>query len=176
MAIMGGNVGIGTVAPSYVLDVSGEARADKWVTSSDARLKTNVMGIDGFLALNMLLTLRGVSYEWIDPARGDGRRFGMLAQEVEDVFPSWVSRGTDGYLALSYEGFQALAVESMRAMRTEYTDIGARVDETAALCQARYEELKAENAAINAQNAELQSRVKRLEKLWQRMSAGGSAE
>jgi hypothetical protein len=43
----------------------------------------------------------------------------MIAQEVEVVFPDWVGRGPEGYLYVTYRGFEALAVEALRDLREE---------------------------------------------------------
>jgi hypothetical protein len=63
-----------------------------------------------------------VSYEFKDPKEFhelSGERIGMIAQEVEKVFPDWVSTGKDGYKRLSYRGFEALTVEALRQLRQE---------------------------------------------------------
>ena len=86
----------------------------------DARLKRDIRPLEG--TLDRLLALRGVSFEYIDPAaihELPGTRIGMVAQDVEQVFPDWVSEGPDGYRRLTYRGFEALAVEALRDLREE---------------------------------------------------------
>jgi hypothetical protein len=163
--IMGGKVGIHNASPGCTLTVGSATTADDfclnngaaigaqaWSQVSDARLKKNVIGIDGFLALRLLLMLRGVTFEWINPRQGEGPHYGMIAQEVEDIFPAWITNGHDGYKSLSYEGFQGLAVEAMRALQTENDEIKA----ANARLQAQYDELQ-------TQNETLRSRLDRLE-------------
>src|SRR5262245_28050406 len=115
-----GNVGIGTAAPGFTLEVNGLAhRADdspNWTVVSDARLKKNVGDIAG--ALETLLSLRGVTFEYKDPSK-PGLRRGFLAQEVEKVLPEWVQEGPDGYKRLTISGFEALAVEALREQQRE---------------------------------------------------------
>ena len=63
-----GNVGIGTTAPGFQLEVNGSAGkpgGGSWSISSDRRLKKNVAGLQG--SLDKLMQLRGVTYEYIDP-------------------------------------------------------------------------------------------------------------
>ena len=43
----------------------------------------------------------------------------MIAQEVEEVFPDWVSEGGHGYKTLTFRGFEALTVEALRELREE---------------------------------------------------------
>ena len=44
---------------------------------------------------------------------------GFVAQDVEEVFPDWISEGHDGYKRMTVRGFEALAVEALRELRTE---------------------------------------------------------
>jgi hypothetical protein len=121
--ISGGSVGISTSAPEFLLHVNGTAGkpgGGSWATASDARLKKNIVDLEG--ALDSLLALRGVEFEYINPKAINepaGRRIGMIAQEVERVFPDWVSEGTDGYKRLAFSGFEALTVEAFRDLRAE---------------------------------------------------------
>src|SRR5262249_55186516 len=109
-----GNVGIGTISPNFLLEVNGTAGkpgGGSWSTSSDARLKKNVHTLSG--ALDKLLALRGVSFEYIDPAKIHelaGERMGLIAQEVEKVFPDWVETGPNGYKRVTVRGLEALVV------------------------------------------------------------------
>jgi len=127
-----GNVGIGTTAPAFDLHVNGTAGkpgGGSWSVASDARLKRDVEPLVG--ALERLLALRGVTYEYVDPdAIGElaGTQTGFLAQEVERVFPEWVEVGADGYLRLSIRGFEALAVEALRELQAENAALCARLD------------------------------------------------
>jgi len=92
-------------------------------------------------ALERMLALRGVAFEWKNPAsHGDltGKQMGMIGQEVAKVFPEWVSEDSAGMKLLSIRGFEALTVEAVR-------------------------ELKAENTLLDRKNKELEERVRRLE-------------
>ncbi len=142
-----GNVGIGTNAPSFLLHVDGSAGkpgGGSWSVASDARLKTNVAELDGALA--KLLELRGVTYQYKDPAaihELEGEQTGFLAQEVERVFPEWVETGADGYKRLSIRGFEALTVEALRELRSEAAERAERDAARIASLEAQMAELKA---------------------------------
>lgn len=70
-------------------------------------------------------------------------RIGMVAQEVERVFPDWVSEGPDGYRRLTIRGFEALVVEALRDLRREKDgEIGA--------LRSALEKQRAEIAALRA--------------------------
>jgi hypothetical protein len=122
-----GQVGIGVTSPGYPLQVSGEVHATSFSTpgcgitcSSDARLKQNIAPLTP--PLTRLLRLRGVTYEWRDPEKHGnlrGPQIGMIAQQVEEVFPDWVGTDAEGYKTLTYRGFEALTVESLRELKAE---------------------------------------------------------
>jgi len=151
-----GYVGIGTTAPEYLLHVAGDAGkpgGGSWSTASDRRLKRDVRPMEG--ALERLLTLHGVSFEYRDPETiGElpGRHLGVIAQEVEPAFPEWVDLGRDGYRRVTFRGFEADAIEALRELRHE-----ARAETTA--LRRENEHLR---GALAEQTRALQSLAERL--------------
>ncbi len=120
-----------------------------WSSFSDRRLKKNISTLDG--SLDRLLSLRGVSYEYSDPEAihaTPGVRFGFVAQEAEDVFPSWVATESNGYKSVTIQGFEALTVEAIRDLRSEK--------------DTQVAEIKSENADLRARVARLESLVQSL--------------
>jgi hypothetical protein len=100
-----------------------------WSTLSDRRTKTSIAPIDG--ALDSLLKLRGVTFEYANPsAVGElpGTHIGMVAQDVEQVFPSWVDTGDDGYKRVTYRGFEALAVEAIRELEKQNQELRQQIE------------------------------------------------
>ena len=137
MTIRSGNVGIGTTNPQNLLHVNGMASkpgGGSWTNSaSDVRLKKNIEPLKG--ALDRMLQLRGVNYEWKEPASmGNlvGMQMGLIAQEVETVFPDWISTARDGYKQLTIRGFEALTIESFRELKSEVEDLKNRLDKISA--------------------------------------------
>lgn len=153
-----GNVGIGTETPAFLFHVNGTAGkpgGGSWSNASDVRLKTNIHDLDN--VLDRYLALHGVSYEYIDPQaihELPGQQIGMIAQEVETVFPQWVDAGPDGYKRLTYRGFEALSVEAVRQLRAEK--------------DAQIEQLRAEK---DAQIDDLRARLETLENAMQGLLA-----
>ncbi len=113
----------GSGFPNFMLHVGGSAAkpgGGSWSNTSDLRLKKNVREINH--ALDTILALHGVFFEYVDPdAIGElhGEQMGMVAQEVEAVFPEWVDEIASGYKVLTFRGFEALAVEALRQLRAE---------------------------------------------------------
>jgi hypothetical protein len=91
-----------------------------WAAPSDVRLKKSVTSLKG--ALGKLLRLRGVSFEWKEPEkRGNlvGQQIGLVAQEVEEVFPEWVDTDAAGYKNVTARGFEALTIEAFKELKTD---------------------------------------------------------
>jgi hypothetical protein len=120
-----GNVGIGTEFPTAKLEVSGDMKLNGnafvpigglWFVS-DGREKKEVKRIPG--ALERVLALQGVTFKWRDPdkyaARAD-RQHGFIAQDVEKVFPEWVTVAPSGEKAVNMTGLDAVVVEALREL------------------------------------------------------------
>gem|GEM_PF-4431006 len=126
-----GYVGIGlTNPPAYQLQLSLDSAAKpnggSWTASSDIRLKTNIKPIDK--PLDKILALKGVSFQWKDPAAHGNLtlpRLGLIAQDVEPIFPEWVGTDPQGYKTLTIFGFEALTVEAIRELKRENEEIKA---------------------------------------------------
>ncbi|MCG3113082.1 MAG: tail fiber domain-containing protein [Candidatus Manganitrophus sp. SB1] len=118
-----GNVGIGTAGPAYKLDVAGAAHASSFPTSSDLRLKTNVAQLTG--ALEKLQKIRGVAFDWNEQyvalGRSTGHReIGVVAQEVEAVFPELVTHwGSENYRAVDYGRLTAVMIEAIKELKAK---------------------------------------------------------
>jgi peptidyl-tRNA hydrolase len=94
--------------------------SDRWTIFSDRRLKKNIEPLSG--ALERLLQLRGVTFQWLDPASQGGitgTQMGLIADEVSRAFPQWVGRDPKGYQTLTVGGFEALTAEALRELRAE---------------------------------------------------------
>jgi len=113
-----GNVGIGTTSPSRKLFVNGQAGGTSaWFNDSDARLKKDVVTIDG--ALEKVGKLRGVQFQWKDTQHhAEGKQIGFIAQETVAVMPEVVDI-QDGNYAMQYAPLTALLVEAVKDLKKE---------------------------------------------------------
>ena len=111
-----GNVGIGiTSDATYKLKVAGSTANTTavWANYSDARLKKNIVNIDS--ALITVSKLRPVEFEFIDTSK-PGKRWGFIAQEVEQVVPKWVKQDEAGMKMLELEGMNAMLVKTVQEL------------------------------------------------------------
>ncbi|MEI6528777.1 MAG: tail fiber domain-containing protein [Candidatus Falkowbacteria bacterium] len=107
----GGNVGIGVNYPTHRLDVAGEVCATGFIQSSDRNLKQNIQNLDN--SLEKILSLRGVSFNWKD---NDVASIGLIAQEVEKVYPELVSSKNDKY-GVQYANLVAPLIEAIKSQQ-----------------------------------------------------------
>ncbi|GMU36706.1 MAG: tail fiber domain-containing protein [Phycisphaerae bacterium] len=189
--IFTGPIGILTSAPDQMLSI-GSGNASKpgggsWASFSDKRLKKDIQPLSG--ALDKLMALHGVTFEYVDPASISelpGQRVGMVAQDVEQVFPDWVSEGRSGYKSVTYRGFEALTVEALRDLRAEKDrELGQKDADISRLRTDHDAELRRlgreKDAAIDllrkekdAEIAELRARLERIETALLTNRAGGN--
>jgi len=145
-------VGIGTTVPAFLLHVNGSAGkpgGGSWANASDVRLKKNIYHLNG--ALDKLLQLRGVTFEYKEPEKINelpGVQMGMVAQEVEGVFPHWVDTNADGFKTVTFRGFEALAVEALRQLREEKDAEIVRLQDQISELTARLEQMEAMMAKL----------------------------
>ena len=69
-------------------------------------------------------------------------------------FPDWVDERSDGYKAVTFRGFEALAVEALRELRNEKDDQIAKTEKDDQIAK-----LKQEKAEQDAEVSELRERL-----------------
>jgi hypothetical protein len=127
-----GYVGIGTIAPSYALDVSGSARVTSLVYSSDARLKDHIVPLDSGLAL--VAKLRPVRFNW-KAAPALGTQLGLIAQEVQQVVPEVVTVAHDASrtMGVNYPGLVPVLIDAVQELKADNDALRAVVERQAAV-------------------------------------------
>ena len=100
------------------LNVKSSASAKSFNTTSDARLKENIQPLDN--ALESIMRLSGKSYDW---KGSDGvADIGLIAQDVERVFPELVITNDDGFKAIAYSRLTAVLVEAIKQQQAQLRD------------------------------------------------------
>ena len=150
-----GNIGIGTgsigttCADDARLCVNGNIYAQTTKLNSDSRLKKSVETIPS--ALEKILSLRGVTFEWKTkefPERNftEGTQIGLIAQEVEEVFPELVSQGE--YKSVSYSNLVSPLIEAIKELHALYQGHADRIAV-----------LETQNAQLQEKNAEWENHI-----------------
>ena len=93
--------------------VAGILKCKTFDSLSDARLKTNIVTIDS--ALGKVRELRGVEYDW---KNGSGSSVGIIAQEVQAVYPQLVSE-TEKKMTVNYNGLVGLLIQAVNELAAE---------------------------------------------------------
>ncbi|MYL85214.1 hypothetical protein GTA51_19130 [Desulfovibrio aerotolerans] len=101
--------------------------------NSDMRLKRDINPIK--FSLNKLIQIHGVTFHWKETDKDQLEQIGVIAQEVQKVFPQLVKADEKGMLSVNYSGFVAPLIEAVKDLKTENeklkvqnTSFAARLD------------------------------------------------
>ena len=124
------SLGAGTPASG----ATGEIRATNNITayySSDKKFKENIQNIAN--PLDIVDSVGGKTFEWTDAyleAHGGideyfNRKedFGIIAQDIQAVFPRAVRTRADGTLAVDYEKLVAIAFAAIKELKSEIDEL-----------------------------------------------------
>jgi len=116
----GGNILLGTATDNGErLYVSGAIRATSTITAnSDIRIKSNITKIEN--ALEKVGQISGYTYNTI---YDDKRHGGVIAQEIDKVFPEIVNTGNDGLMGVEYGNISALLIEAIKEQNTKIKNL-----------------------------------------------------
>ena len=146
-----GKVGISRNPGTNNLEVNGTASKSSsgdWLANSDARLKKNITPLPSENVLQKLLQLKGVTYEWNDDKTGnkrpEGIQYGFTAQNIQEVYPELVSEDNLGYLQTAYGTYDAMYIESIRALLNRIETLETKLEKMEQL-EARLNLLESAN-------------------------------
>jgi len=95
------------------LSVSGDVTGANLNTTSDERVKENIITIDN--ALEKAMQLRGVYYNKIGQEK---KEVGVIAQEIEKILPEVVNNTSD-IKTVSYGNIVGLLIEAIKELKKE---------------------------------------------------------
>jgi hypothetical protein len=170
-----GRVGIGTNSPGYMLDVNGSiAAVGALQAHSDRRLKKNIVTVDN--SLDKILAIKGVYFDWRkDEFPGihfeGGRQMGVIAQDVEKVFPEAVAKNGDGIRSVAYTMLIAPLIEAVKELYAKFTGHDEAIASNARAIASVKAEAKAENVelrkkleALRVDNELMKAKLAKIEK------------
>jgi len=111
-----GDVGIGTTSPSAKLEVNGNAFASGFYSTSDYRIKNDIVPIND-TSYN-IDNIRPVFY---NNTKSERPEFGVIAHEVQELFPFLVSGEKDGEQnqTVNYTGFMGLVINEVQGLKKQ---------------------------------------------------------
>ncbi|MBI3178392.1 MAG: tail fiber domain-containing protein [Deltaproteobacteria bacterium] len=115
-----GSLGVGTNKPASKLDVTGGCITGSMC--SDARLKENIHPYEEPV-LERLTRLEAKAFTWKN-RRHAGLRVGVVAQDVEALFPEVVTSGDGGQeKGLDCTGLNALTIEAIKELKANNDEL-----------------------------------------------------
>jgi hypothetical protein len=124
---------------------SGNATLSGTLTqSSDIRLKRDIQPIEN--ALDSVTQLNGVTYYWKNPDKEQNKQIGLIAQNVEKVFPEAVKTDAQGFKSVAYQNLVAPIINALKEIRAWMF----QTDERVLSLEKDNTELKKKNAAMEA--------------------------
>jgi hypothetical protein len=125
-----GKISVGNVSGSGVALYRNASDGSLTVTSSDIRLKENISYIEN--SIDIVKQLRGVFFNWKDNVGFDTneRQIGMIAQEVEDVFPeAVVLNGVEDYKTIKYSEMAGLLINAIKEQQLMIDGLTKRIED-----------------------------------------------
>jgi len=124
---------------------------------SDARLK-NISG-DNTAGLKEINALEVKNYTYKNDEKKTPH-VGVIAQQLQKIFPNSVTKGDDGYLRIRTEEIFYAMVNSIKELCKQIQDLTAKVTGL----DKRITELEAQNKLLTEQNKAFEKRLEKLEK------------
>jgi len=100
--------------------------------SSDPRLKTNKKQLES--SLHKLSNINGYTFDWLPEAKkynsyNKGSDIGVMADEIEAMYPELVETRDNGYKAVKYEKLTAILISAMNELTNKLIEKGVLDEE-----------------------------------------------
>ena len=113
-----GNVGIGTVTPSTVLEVVGTITCTTLVETSSVSLKTNIKKLTSQTA--KIAKLSPVSFNYKNNNKSS---IGLIAEEVAKIYPELVEYENDRALGVNYSKLTSVLISAVNELAAEVAEL-----------------------------------------------------
>ncbi|MEO7308961.1 MAG: tail fiber domain-containing protein [Chitinophagaceae bacterium] len=125
--------GVGNV---FSLKATGDATLSGTLTqSSDERLKKNITPMSN--SLIHLMKINGYTYNWKDAYKDQSTQIGVLAQEVQKIFPELVKEDSKGLLTVNYSGLIPVVITAIREQQNQIQVLKEQMEELRKLINKR---------------------------------------
>ncbi|UOE99791.1 tail fiber domain-containing protein [Bdellovibrio reynosensis] len=124
------------------------------LTPSDRRLKSDIKTIDN--SLDRILRVEGVTYKYKDELKyTSGVQYGVIAQQVEKVFPDLVNTDDKGIKKVNYMGFISPVIEAVKQFYTLWFNDSQKIHKELAQHKRQIASLEEENKALKTKVQEV---------------------
>ncbi len=106
------------------IDINGDSGTITAISvnqTSDVRLKKDIHTLNN--ALENTLKMRGVSYHWKTDLNNENPQVGVIAQEVEEIYPEFVHTDDDGMKSVNYAQMTAVLIEAVKELNTKLNSL-----------------------------------------------------
>ncbi|MEP0986388.1 tail fiber domain-containing protein, partial [Ekhidna sp.] len=153
---------------------TGAMIAGGFTATSDKRLKTNIKDLDN--VLSKIPLMRGVSYDWKKESAqyqsDSSAQIGVIAQEIEEIYPQLVTTHSNGIKTVNYQGLVPVLIEAIKEQqklidrliadlteeKASATDLKSALEEQRKLSAMQVEIM----SKLQSENSEIKSDVEML--------------
>jgi hypothetical protein len=111
--------------------------------------------------LEKILSLDGVYYDWISKDMDQSKQLGLIAQDVQKVYPEAVKTNQNGFLSVSYSNLIAPVIESIKEIYNNHIvklwDDQKRQDRAIASIKEENKKLNQDNLKLKNENEMIKS-------------------
>ena len=125
------NIGVDTASPNEKLHVAGNiCYTGSSSSCSDLRYKKDITVLPN--VLEKLEQINGVYYNWKvaefpENEFSEERQIGVIAQELEQVYPELVITDANGYKTVDYPKLTAILIEAVKVQNQQITNYESRI-------------------------------------------------
>jgi Chaperone of endosialidase len=105
----------------YIQGTGNAWLAGTLTQASDARLKKNIQPLSS--TLKNLNQINGYTYNWINEQKDSEQQIGLLAQEVQKIYPQLVKQNDKGELSVNYTGLVPVLLEGMKELQKQIDEL-----------------------------------------------------
>ena len=139
--------------------VRGSVTANSSFYTSDIRYKKNLQPINN--ALQRITQLQGYNYYWKDKEQDTSLKSGIIAQEVQKIFPELVHADDKGYLSVNYVGLIPYLIQSTKEQQVQINNQSTEIRQQ----QDQINKLSKENEEMKKLKMEVEELMKMVDKL-----------
>jgi len=108
----------GTLSEAFYIQGNGNAVLSGILSQlSDSRLKKNIRPLVN--SLQNVEKLGGYTYNWIDETKDNDEQVGLLAQDVQKIYPQLVKEDSNGTLSVNYSGMVPVLLEAIKEQQVQ---------------------------------------------------------